>query len=285
MSVTEVRRERAGKGFNDSHDTPLLMRAVLTGANGVFGVHILEGLLRKGIETHAVVREESKGAALRARLSALPGIDSSLLHIHLADLNDTASLNALATALPSPLHILINNAAVTTPTRVETPGGIELQWATNVLAYHRLTKALQSHLLAGPTPGRAVFVASNYAGDLNLLDVELKLSQYSGDRAYRASKAANRMLSKSWSEKTPILCYSCHPGVATSKVSLGLGFDLDRSAAAAVAGSVTPLYLALSPTTELKNGGFYSDSKLKNCPFSSNVKACEELWGIVESYQ
>jgi NAD(P)-dependent dehydrogenase (short-subunit alcohol dehydrogenase family) len=261
------------------------MRAVLTGANGVFGVHILEGLLRKGVETHAVVREETKGAALQARLSALPGVDLALLHIHLADLNDTASIKALATALPSPLHILINNAAITTPTREEVHG-IELQWSTNVLAYHRLTRALQPHLLAGgPSPGRVVFVASNYAGDLNLSDVEFKASPYCGDHAYRASKAANRMLSKTWSEKSPILCYSCHPGVATSNVSLGLGFDLDRSEAAAVAGSVTPLFLALSPPGALKNGGFYSDSKLKNCPFSSNAKACEELWGIVESYQ
>jgi NAD(P)-dependent dehydrogenase (short-subunit alcohol dehydrogenase family) len=267
-----------------------MRRAVLTGANGVFGVHIAEGLLQQGIETHCVVRDSEKAAGLRAILESR-GVNVALLATHICDLNSASSIASLAAQFSSsrPLNILINNAAATSGTRSETVEGLELQWSTNVLAYQRLTRAVLPHLLASDASSngraRVVFVASNYAGGLNLSDPEFKARTYCGDAAYRASKQANRMLCKAWSERCGgVLFFSCHPGVATSNVSLGLGFDLDRSVLAAQAGAKTPLFLALAPTTALTNGGFYSGSKLKACSFCASEEENKELWAIVERY-
>ena len=131
-----------------------------------------------------------------------------------------------------------------------------------------------------------MFVASFYAGGLNLADPEFKATPYSPDAAYRASKQANRMLAAAWASSeqgTGLLFTSCHPGVATSNVSLGLGFDLDRSKEAALAGAETPVFLATAPTESLANGGYYSDSRLSRCEFSSDAAGCTELFQLCES--
>ena len=256
--------------------------ALLTGANGVFGLHIAAGLAARGYLTHCVVRSAAKGEALLSQLAS-KGAPAALLQVHVCDLTDAASIAALPSQLPS-LSILVNNAAFTSPTRQEAQSGVELQWATNVLAYQRLMRACLPLLQA--SSGRAVFVASSYAGGLNVSDPEFKApGSYCGDSAYRASKQANRMLGRAWAGRYPAVgVYSCHPGVATSAVSLGLGFDLDRSEAAAAGGARTPLFLALSPKEGLESGGYYSDCAVKACKFSQDAGECQRLWELVESY-
>ena len=265
------------------------MRCLITGANGVFGYHIAQGMAHAGFETHLVVRDLEKGRTLISRLVAA-GVSEDLLTLHVVDLHCSKSIEKLASNFSSekPIDVLINNAAATSPQRVEVQGGVEMQWSANVLSYHRMTRAFLPHLLASKaSPARCIFVASNYAGGLNVKDPEFKARAYDGDAAYRASKQANRMLARSWADKAPAekLCvFSCHPGVATSAVSLGLGFDLDRSTHAAKAGSVTPLFLALTPIAQLANGCYYSDSKIKGCAFCEDDPLRRELWGLVESY-
>ena len=260
--------------------------ALLTGAGGVFGFWIAFGLLAAGVRVHAVVRDAAKGAALAARLAAA-GADTALLQLHAADLDASAAIAALAAALPPALDLLINNAAATAPARRETAAGVELQWSTNVLAYHRLLKAVAPRLRAAAAP-RAILVASNYAGGLDLRDPEFKARAYDGDAAYRASKEANRMLAASWAaELAPhgVRVHGCHPGVATSAVSLGLGFDLDRSEAAARAGAATPLLLALGDAARLApSGAYYSDGRARACAFAADAARRAELWALVESY-
>ena len=130
-----------------------------------------------------------------------------------------------------------------------------------------------------------MFVASFYAGGLDLVDPEFKATPYSPDAAYRASKQANRMLAAAWANSehgTGLLFTSCHPGVATSNVSLGLGFDLDRSKEAALAGAETPVFLATSPAENLENGGYYSDKRLSRCEFSNDTAGCVKLFQLCE---
>jgi hypothetical protein len=93
------------------------------------------------------------------------------------------------------------------------------------------------------------------------------------------------MLAAAWAgsdDGTGVLFTSCHPGVATSNVSLGLGFDLDRSEKAAVAGAQTPLFLATAPAESLENGGYYADSRLSRCEYCSDTAGCTELFKLCE---
>lgn len=257
--------------------------ALVTGASGVFGFHIVSGLLSAGWEVFAHTRDAPKFAALQSRLASC-GVPTALARPACADLSSPSSIAALSAVLPPVLDVLINNAAVTPPTRAVSAAGEELQWAVNVLAYQRLTRAALPRLLAAPAP-RVVNVASSYAGGLDLADPEFVARAYDADAAYRASKMANRMLSSAWAEREPRIRFSsCHPGVATSAVSLGLGFGLDKSERAAKAGAVTPLFLAMSdaPAAAAPNGAFFSDSKVKRCAFSEDRAAVAALWAAVE---
>jgi NAD(P)-dependent dehydrogenase (short-subunit alcohol dehydrogenase family) len=259
-----------------------MLTALVTGANGVFGRHICSGLVKQGFDVVAVVRDEAKGAALTSQVG---GSCSYLV----ADMSCGASIGTLAASFGSgrPLHALVNNAAITPTSRLESAEGIELQWSVNVLAYHRLVKAFLPQLKAAAGGGsRAVFVASFYAGGLDLADPEFKATAYSADAAYRASKQADRMLAAAWASSDQgegVLFASCHPGVATSNVSLGLGFDIDRSEEAAVAGAQTPLFLATAPAESLENGGYYADSRLSRCEFSSDAAGCREVFQLCEA--
>ena len=167
--------------------------------------------------------------------------------------------------------------------RTTTSDGEEQQWAVNVLAYHRLLKALlpQLRLAAGQGRPRVVFVASFYAGGLDLSDVEFARRPYSAGDAYRASKQANRQLARAWAQRLApdgIDVTSCHPGIATSKVSLGLGFDMDRSKEAARRGADTPLHCCLAD--KLKSGAFYANCREARCEFAADI---ERLWTVVEA--
>ena len=125
-----------------------------------------------------------------------------------------------------PLRVLVNNAAATTRRREETPEGIELQFATNVLGYFWMIEAFTAALAAG-APSRVVNVASYWAGGLDLDDLEFRRRPYDNDAAYRQSKQANRMLTAAHAARLRphnIVVNACHPGDVNSTLSNNLGF-------------------------------------------------------------
>jgi NAD(P)-dependent dehydrogenase (short-subunit alcohol dehydrogenase family) len=263
------------------------MVAIVTGANGVFGVHIVEGLLAAGKATICVARDKTKAEALVSQMRAkFPRVDCIY---KLCDVSERGQVKQLAASLgDTPVDILVNNAAVTPRTRLETKDGIEQQWACNVLGYHWLMQELESHLLRpAQPPARVINVASAYAGGLDLSDPEFKRREYDPDAAYRASKQANRMLTRAWADRWPrdrIVALSCHPGLAASAVSKGLGFDLDGSAAAACAGAAEPLRLCADPAAPARSGGYFRDGRERECKFAADAGAVRQLMGVLESY-
>ena len=263
------------------------MVAIVTGAYGVFGVHIVEGLLAAGIATICVARDRTKAEALVSQMrTKFPQVDCSYM---LCDVAERGQVKQLAASLgDTPVDILVNNAAVTPKTRAETKDGIEQQWACNVLGYHWLMQELEPHLLrSAQPPARVINVASAYAGGLDLSDPEFKRRRYDADAAYRAAKQANRMLARAWADRWPrdrVVALSCHPGVATSAVSLGLGFDMDRSAAAARAGAAEPLRLCADAAAPARSGGYFRDGREEQCAFSADADAVRRLMGVLEGY-
>jgi NAD(P)-dependent dehydrogenase (short-subunit alcohol dehydrogenase family) len=66
----------------------------------------------------------------------------------LVDVSRHSSIQALVGRWQGSLHILINNAAASPRQRQETPEGIEVQFATNVLGYFWLTQLFSDQLKA-----------------------------------------------------------------------------------------------------------------------------------------
>ena len=173
-------------------------RALVTGAGGTFGAAIAEGLVRAGFETLCVVRDAGKGEALLARIDAGgAGSGGARGGVARAVVCDLASRESIARCLSAaldgggarPLDVLVNNAAYVPDAREETAEGVEAQFAVNVLGYARVWRAALPALRRAPAP-RAVFVASHYAGDLDLTDVEFKRRRYDPTSAYRERSAA-----------------------------------------------------------------------------------------------
>src|SRR6185295_8925003 len=105
----------------------------------------------------------------------------------LADLSTASEVRRLADAFGErPLHVLVNNAGVLEKERRLSADGIELTWATNVLAYFLLTALLEDRLRAA-APARVINVASELAGGLDLDDVQYQRRPYRGVSAYSQS--------------------------------------------------------------------------------------------------
>ena len=199
--------------------------AAVTGATGSIGRAIARQIAANdSYEVVLLCRDEGKAARVVEGIQQSTGNEK--VRYEVVDLSRQTSIEELADRWLGPLHALVNNAAVTPRSRQETAEGIELQFATNVMGYLWLTEALREVMTAS-APARVVNVASYWAGDLQIDDLEFKRRSYNNNSAYRQSKQANRMLTVAYAERLKshkIAVNVCHPGDVNSRLSNNLGF-------------------------------------------------------------
>ncbi|MCB0282843.1 MAG: SDR family NAD(P)-dependent oxidoreductase [Calditrichaeota bacterium] len=256
--------------------------ALVTGATGAIGKSIARQLAEHGdFKVVLTARDEKKAQKVTEEIIRQTG-NKNVRYV-MVDLSLKSAIRDFVKSWKDPLHVLINNAAVTPRQRIESAQGIELQFATNVLAYLWLTNELLEFLKQG-APTRVVNVASYYAGNLDLNDLEFKKRRYDNNSAYRQSKQANRMLTVAQAEKLKsfnITVNSCHPGDVNSQLSNNLGFG---GSTPADKGAETPVWLATNPALEGVTGKFFSHEREADCQFSQDKAAIEKLYEICESY-
>ncbi|MBK7919781.1 MAG: SDR family NAD(P)-dependent oxidoreductase [Chloroflexi bacterium] len=256
--------------------------ALVTGANGAIGLAIARQLAAlPGYELVLVGRNEARLAAATEAVQAATG-NRQVRH-EIADLSRHADILALAGRWSGPLHVLVNNAAATPRRRQETPESIELQWATNVLGYFWLTQAFREQL-SRAAPARVVNVASYYAGDLDLSDVEFVRRPYDNNGAYRQSKQANRMLTAAFAQRLDpqqVVVNACHPGDVSSQLSNDLGFGGQTSPDD---GARTPVWLASHPDTAALTGQYCAQEQVVPDPFTQDAAAVEALYQLCLRY-
>lgn len=256
--------------------------ALVTGATGAIGRAIARQIAANpDYEVVLVCRHEGKARQAVKEISRATG--NSRVRIELADLSRWSSIQALAGRWSGRLDVLVNNAAITPRSRQETPEGIELQFATNVLGYFWMIRAFSDHLQRS-SPARVVNVASYWAGNLDLNDLEFKRRRYNNDQAYRQSKQANRMLTVAFAGRLKaagIAVNACHPGDVNSQVSRNLGFYGSQTPDE---GAQTPVWLATSPTGQQETGKYFEHKRAVRCHFVENESAVEALYEICLRY-
>src|SRR5215813_3731516 len=163
----------------------------MTGATSGIGHVAAERLAQMGTRLVLVARDQARGEAVLARLSACgPGLTHS---IHYADLSDLAAMKRvgaeIAAAEPR-IDVLVNNAGGLFATRQVTRDGLERTFATNHVAYFVLTQLLLPSLKAA-APARIVNTASEaHTGQkLDFSDLQLA-GNYRFRTAYGRSKLA-----------------------------------------------------------------------------------------------
>ncbi len=194
---------------------------LVTGASAGIGKAAAAELARLGARVVMAVRDPEKGE--RARREILGATGRADVELAIVDLASQATIRAFAAELarrfPS-LDVLVNNAGVWIEPQGESPDGIELTWATNVLGYHLVTELLLPLLRRAPR-ARIVNVASQLAGGLELDDVQFERRPYEGRAAYAQSKQADRMLTWALARRlagTGVTANAMHPGFVATEI-------------------------------------------------------------------
>lgn len=255
--------------------------AVVTGATGAIGKAIARQLAEHKYEVVLAVRNESKAQQAVADIQQTTG--NSRVRYELVDLARQASIQALAARWEGPMHVLVNNAGATPRRREETPEGIEMQFATNVLGYFWMIRAF-SGTLEQSAPARVVNVASYWAGGLDLSDLEFDRRGYSNGAAYRQSKQADRMLTVAFAERLEpydIAVNACHPGDVNSTLSNNLGFGGHESPDE---GASTPVWLATSEAGQRQTGKYFEHKRPSPDRFAGDKQAIEALYQACLDY-
>ncbi|MBT3044746.1 MAG: SDR family NAD(P)-dependent oxidoreductase [Candidatus Thiodiazotropha sp. (ex Codakia orbicularis)] len=256
--------------------------AIVTGATGAIGEAIAKGLAAVG-EREVVLVARNRDKAERAVQRIRRETGNAHVRFELADLSRGDAIRDLAARWNGPLHILVNNAAITPRRREESPEGVELQFATNVLGYFRMIRAFTPYLLAAEG-AQVVNVASYWAGGLDLDDLEFRQRHYNNDTAYRQSKQADRILSAAFAERLAdqrVCVNACHPGDVNSTLSNNLGFGGHQSPEE---GADTPVWLANGGAGTETTGRYFENRRKVSCGFSKDRNTMERLFEACEAY-
>ena len=254
------------------HDTKT---AIVTGAYGAIGFAIAKGLVSKGFEVILAGRNERRLEEAVSTIQVL--VPDALVWYEVVDLSRERCIKDLSSRFEGVLDVIVNNAATTPRERLQTPEGLEVQFATNVMGYFWMMKYMHPHMKQSEDP-RIVNVASYWAGDLDLDDLQFKSRPYNNDKVYRQSKQADRMLTVAFSEvfrPLGISVNACHPGDVNSKLSNNLGYgghELPEE------GAKTPVWLAWSEKVKGATGKYFDNENELFCQFSQDKEAIEKLY-------
>ncbi len=251
---------------------------LVTGATAGIGRAAAEELAR--LKAHVVLgaRNAARGETARREIIAATG--NRQVEVLLVDLSSRRSIREAGRAFRETrpaLSVLVNNAGVWLQKRQESVEGVEMTWATNVLGYFLLTHELLPALRAADK-ARVVNVASQFAGELDLGDVEFERRKYEGRTAYAQSKQADRMLTWALARRlagTSVTANAMHPGFVSTELfgKAGGWFGPVASAFARLQarrpaeGADTAVWLAASPEAEGRSGLFWIDREEHRCRF------------------
>jgi NAD(P)-dependent dehydrogenase (short-subunit alcohol dehydrogenase family) len=265
---------------------------IVTGPTSGFGKEIAVQLAALGAEIVLACRDLGRGEQTAAEIAERTGAKNcAVMHL---DASDQRSLREFARQCRDRfprLDVLVNNAGINRSVRQTSVDGIELTFATNVLAYFLLTRELLG-LLRASAPARIVNVASTYAMDLDLDDLQFERRAYEGRKAYAQSKACDRLLTWAMARRLQggVTANAMAPGLvvrtglyrdtppAAMVFMRLLGLFIGRSVAQ---GADTAIWLASSPDVEGVSGRFFELRKEVPCKFR-NTEDEEKLWRICE---
>ena len=206
---------------------------LVTGSTGGLGRETARALARNG--DHVIVhgRNEERGNALVAEISA-EGKGSA--RFYQADFGSLDEIRALGKSILTDykrLDVLVNNAGIFNPDQDErrvSEDGYELHFQVNYLAGYMLTEMLMP-LLEASAPSRIINVASGQA-PLDFENLMLE-SGYEGFQAYLQSKQAQIMMTFSLADelsKRGVTINAMHPSnFMNTDLVLEAGFEPQSS--------------------------------------------------------
>lgn len=239
---------------------------LVTGANSGIGFETCRALAERGATVWMVCRDRSRG---ERALQDLRGLTRSRrLHLALLDVSNLDAVRRFAREFAAQrVDVLVHNAGVLPPARLESADGHELTLATHVLGPWLLTRELLPRLRAAGD-ARVVFVSSGgmYTRRLSLEDCEWRRRPYDGVLAYAQTKRMQVAMAQSLGDELRhegITVSAMHPGWADTpavRSSLPRFWSLMRHRLRTPAeGADTVVWLAASKAAGGRWGLFWFD--------------------------
>ena len=270
-------------------------RVIITGPTSGVGKEAALGMAHLGAEIILACRDIQKGNQVAKEITRRT--NSSRLEVMHIDTSSQESIREFALTFRHKyrrLDVLINNAAINRGTlpKMDNADSIELTFATNVLGYFLLTRELLD-VLKRSTPSRIINVASAFARDLDLDDLEFKRRRFESFKAYSQSKACDRLLT--WGMARRLNGSGVMVNAMTPSLIPTTGLfrhaepehikELTRRAGGrtAVDGADTLIWLASDPDLRGVTNKFFQDREEVECEFR-NKEDEEKLWKICEEY-
>lgn len=265
-------------------------RIIITGPTSGIGKEIARQLGSLGADLVLGCRDIIRGKRTAEEIAqSTSGANIDVMHIDTSSLQSIQNFVNQICARYSRIDVLINNAGInlTGQARQNSADDIELTFATNVLGYYFLTrKSLE--LIKASVTARIVNVASTFAGDLDLNDLQFQRRPFDGMKAYAQSKASDRLLT--WAlarqlENTGVTVNAMAPGLVPG-TGLFRGMpektksDISKRGGHSIAlGADTAVWLASSSDVDGLSGKFFEQRKERACEFR-NMESEEKLWSI-----
>jgi NAD(P)-dependent dehydrogenase (short-subunit alcohol dehydrogenase family) len=283
-------------------------RAIVTGAASGIGVETARALAGAGAEVTLAVRDVAAGERVASEISETTGSDR--IHVAPLELVDRASIQAFLAGWKGPLNILVNNAGVMAiPELRLSPGGHELQFATNHLGHFALALGLHD-ALAAARGARIVSVSSSghLLSPVVFDDIHFAFRDYDPWSAYGQSKTANVLFAVGadarWAREG-IRANALMPGGIATNLQRHVGGaaymeqarERFRNAGSKLKtpeqGAATSVLLAASPLLEGIGGRYFEDCNEAEivtrrppvairglAPYAIDVRNADRLWEI-----
>ncbi|HET6551215.1 MAG TPA: SDR family NAD(P)-dependent oxidoreductase [Solirubrobacter sp.] len=196
--------------------------ALVTGAASGLGLATAAGYARLGASVRALGRNEARAGEAAAQIRAqVPGADVRPVGCDLSSLADLRAFVARFTASEPRLDVLVNNAGVMPDERERSADGVELTFATHVLAPWVLIDGLRE-LLARSAPARVINVSSGgmYGQALPAGDPQSERARYGPKKFYARTKRQQVVITEQWAERlegTGVVVHAMHPGWADTE--------------------------------------------------------------------
>lgn len=283
--------------------------ALVTGAAGGLGSAVARGLAREGARVVVVGRSTARANEAMESIGRL--VPGAMLEPLACDLSDQSSIHAAAADFLSRhdrLDVLVNAAGVFRKERQVTPDGLELTFATNVMAYFLLTNLLLDALThtsatrgnAGTAGGpdaarrasRIVNIASRYGNTrLNFEDLQTAKGTYSYLRSTPPTMLARVLLTQEFAERlrgSGVVANAVHPGlVKNTSLLKDVGgpfrWITNTFGAPPEKAADTAIWLATSGETAGVSGKLWAKRKELPTPgMGSDPEARKRLWDACE---
>ncbi|MEU6406829.1 SDR family NAD(P)-dependent oxidoreductase [Streptomyces sp. NPDC046985] len=269
---------------------------LVTGAGSGIGLAAAVGFARLGASVRVLGRTEHRAEEAATLTRERAGATADVRPV-VCDVSSLTALREFADRFrrqEERLDVLVNNAGVMPDEREESADGVELTFATHVLAPWVLIEEL-TPLLERSAPSLVVNVTSGgqYGQQLPAGDPESRQTSYSPKKIYARTKRAQVVLTEQWADRLRdrgVHVHSMHPGWADTKgvrqwmpVFRALSRPIIRTSAE---GADTIVWLGSAPEAVRSTGLFWHDRRPRPTTYAVGAEADapetrEELWQYV----